>query len=72
MEFFWDVHGITWEGAFWAAVLTVAGIYLLGFLVLRGIKWVQREILARKVRNLLQEPKNKHLLEMIQRGKTEI
>jgi hypothetical protein len=55
-NFFWDSHGITWEGAFWAATLTVVGIYTAGFLVLRGIKWVKMAILARRVRKLLQEP----------------
>lgn len=67
-EFFWDNYGITYEGAFIVAVLIIAGIYAGVYFTIRGVKWIKKQILARKVRNLLLKPENKELLEMIQRG----
>lgn len=67
-EFFWDVYGITYEGAFTLAVFIIAGIYAGIYTVHMGIKWIKKQILARKVKNLLMKPHNKELLEMIQRG----
>lgn len=67
-EFFWDNYGITYEGAFIITVLILAGIYTGIYAGNRLIKWIKKQILARKVRNLLLKPENKELLEMIQRG----
>lgn len=57
MEFFYDVHGITWEGAAVASIVTVSAIIGVITLVNKGvkefIKWRKKRLLIKEIRELI-------------------
>ena len=69
MEFFYDVHGITWEGAFICALISSGVVVLLWVLFLKGIsagvKYLRKRKLAKEVKTLLNKPENEKLLRYI-------